>query len=90
MALPAATLAAVPWLVSALTLGVRTLTWTQASYLLLTPLVVLTVLAAAGGAVLAARLWAWRSELLDERAGGHQLAGGEAEDRPHGVAEVRR
>lgn len=90
LALPAATLAALPTLVSALTMGRRTILWEQAGYLLLTPLVVLALLSVAGGAVLVARLVAWRSELRHHGARGEQFAGGEAEDRPDRVAEVRR
>lgn len=87
--LPAIVLVAIPSLARWLTNGERTLTWLQASYLLLTPMLVLLVMALSGGSVLVARLLALRSVSRDGQAGGEQLAGGEPEDCPRGVAEVR-
>ena len=57
-----------PQIVGMLTLGTRTISWTQITYLLLTPLVVLVGVAGAGLAVFVARLRAYQSDRLDTHA----------------------
>lgn len=56
-----------PQAVAILTMGTRTVSWMQITYLLLTPLVVLVAVATAGLVVLAARVRACASERLDVR-----------------------
>lgn len=87
--LPSVGLMTLPLIVSALTMGTRTISWAQASYLLLSPLVILTLGAAAGVAVLLARLVALRSERLDHHTRAQQLTRREAEDASDRVTEVR-
>lgn len=68
---PLAAVVSVPALARALTMGTRTVTWAQVSYLILTPVVVALILAVAGLLVLAARLRALRdprSEHLSQAA----------------------
>lgn len=57
---PLVLVALLPWSATLLTGGERTLTWSQTTYLLLNPLVVLSLLAATGLIVLTARIRALR------------------------------